>query len=508
MVKTRRARKGGAYIGEGSFGCAFRPALPCEGSADRTPNTISKLLQAENADKEFEIHDILYGIDPTQQYFLYPKRKCQVNVPRLEVSNRMNQCTLLNPTDPRRGARFRMNMTNTKVIEYPDGGRDLEKFELKQNNYYDYFKGFENLLDGLSLLHAMGYYHLDIKPANLVAKKTPMDARGHQRIHMRFIDFGFLSKAETLRANLEPGILRSMYPIWPMDMVYTSVLPGGERLITDEFRAERLMDRYKEGASHYYSNAIPQPLWYEIDDLLWYDFRDSFNAYQALGRGVDVCRSGTRTDCGHMGITQGECEARGCCWDPNPNPNPEGIPYCYRASNREQLEDLKRLKAYLPKVDIFSLGIVMAKEFARRVGIVKISDVEYRPAVPVAPANQAWFMDVIRRVAAPFYTLIEKMISIDFRRRISPVDALAEYRLLLPAMEELFTTDAIRTHLSPYRRVPMPSPLPALPPSPPSPPSPPPPPPPPHMPLQRQQGVRRLVGGKTYKRKNSRHTRR
>jgi hypothetical protein len=39
-----------------------------------------------------------------------------------------------------------------------------------------------------------------------------------------------------------------------------------------------------------------------------------------------------RTDCGHVGTTQGDCEKAGCCWGPL-NPNPHNYPWCfYKAS--------------------------------------------------------------------------------------------------------------------------------------------------------------------------------
>ena len=35
-----------------------------------------------------------------------------------------------------------------------------------------------------------------------------------------------------------------------------------------------------------------------------------------------------RQDCGFMGIDQGVCQARGCCWAPV-NPNPDNLPFCF-----------------------------------------------------------------------------------------------------------------------------------------------------------------------------------
>ena len=40
-----------------------------------------------------------------------------------------------------------------------------------------------------------------------------------------------------------------------------------------------------------------------------------------------------RVDCGMaVGKDQESCEAGGCCWAPNPNPNPTHVPWCYHAS--------------------------------------------------------------------------------------------------------------------------------------------------------------------------------
>mmetsp|Transcript_6120 Transcript_6120/g.8315 ORF Transcript_6120/g.8315 Transcript_6120/m.8315 type:complete len:307 (-) Transcript_6120:17-937(-) len=37
-----------------------------------------------------------------------------------------------------------------------------------------------------------------------------------------------------------------------------------------------------------------------------------------------------RVDCGWWGVTPWECEAKGCCWQTDPWPNPNHVPWCYR----------------------------------------------------------------------------------------------------------------------------------------------------------------------------------
>jgi len=39
-----------------------------------------------------------------------------------------------------------------------------------------------------------------------------------------------------------------------------------------------------------------------------------------------------KTDCGYFGIGADECEANGCCYRQSPNPNPTHVPWCYNPS--------------------------------------------------------------------------------------------------------------------------------------------------------------------------------
>merc|ERR1712154_297439 len=42
----------------------------------------------------------------------------------------------------------------------------------------------------------------------------------------------------------------------------------------------------------------------------------------------DSCDVGNRDDCGHMGTTQSDCEASGCCWRPA-NDVDKDTPWCF-----------------------------------------------------------------------------------------------------------------------------------------------------------------------------------
>ena len=50
---------GGKLIGQGSYGCVFRPMIPCKGSNKRIPGKVSKFLNKNEANDEIKENTIL-----------------------------------------------------------------------------------------------------------------------------------------------------------------------------------------------------------------------------------------------------------------------------------------------------------------------------------------------------------------------------------------------------------------------------------------------------------------
>jgi hypothetical protein len=46
------------------------------------------------------------------------------------------------------------------------------------------------------------------------------------------------------------------------------------------------------------------------------------------GAKAQTCDPTNRMDCGFIGITQQQCQQKGCCWNPV-NPNPNNLPFCF-----------------------------------------------------------------------------------------------------------------------------------------------------------------------------------
>ena len=180
MKRTRRSkrvtRKGGKFIYRGSFGCAFKPAIQCDGT--RKNGYISKVMSLANAKDEYKRVEPLKSIDPNFDYFVYPDEIC--NHPEFTAENKLKNCAL--------------NFPNGKVLLFsPDGGYNLSQVTLPgdlDSSFDDLMLNINRLFRGLQLLHQNGYTHNDIKPDNIVVKYSDTDSYSM----MRFIDFGLMSK--------------------------------------------------------------------------------------------------------------------------------------------------------------------------------------------------------------------------------------------------------------------------------------------------------------------------
>jgi serine/threonine protein kinase len=166
---TRKRKHGGKYLGQGAYGCAFKPALPCKGRNKRTPNAITKLVGPNAFYHEYQPKTLLEGIDPEQKYFLYPLSVCDIDEWKLEPENNIGKCTLpfVNVSHERR------KLGNSKSIEFGYGGKDLDEVHLHPSEYIGAFNGFSKIFEAVTVLHRKNIVHLDIKPGNLVTKKLP-----------------------------------------------------------------------------------------------------------------------------------------------------------------------------------------------------------------------------------------------------------------------------------------------------------------------------------------------
>ena len=209
----RKTRRGGKFVGKGSYGCGFAPPLRCKG--DKTAAKVgefSKLMESKEALKEFVVRDLLEPIDPRQDYFLYPSKLCRAEPDLDPFLNRnttfknLRSCNLMTIDNP-----------DARLIFYKDGGPDLTKIEpLAAADYADFFLEQIQLLHGLRILHTNHICHLDIKQLNLVLKKEAAAFR------FRYIDFG--AAINTSQQYVPQRYYEHVYQFWPPEMRYINKL--------------------------------------------------------------------------------------------------------------------------------------------------------------------------------------------------------------------------------------------------------------------------------------------
>lgn len=195
QVRRTRKGRGGKFVFQGTYGCTFRPAIKCQGNADRAPGKVSKLMEAYEASQEYKFHDMIAPLDPDEKYFILPSRICKPEITQ-NPENNYNSCSLINITNKH---------IDPRLLLSTEGGKDLMNLVVFSADLYAFLKGLANLFEGLIVLHTNEIAHLDIKPSNLVGLKTGSEYA------IRYIDFGLSTKFADFRA------LREDYPYWPFD---------------------------------------------------------------------------------------------------------------------------------------------------------------------------------------------------------------------------------------------------------------------------------------------------
>ena len=224
---------GGRYIGEGTYGCIFRPNLPCPGYG---PNEkyVSKIIKndKETIDSEFtNLHTKfnIPSIDPDNKYFIVPIHKCEIDdineddlkpSDQLLAKNRFNkgcseeqisrkfQKELAESKDDRKKELLaRLNTVRTQLI-LPYGGEDISKIRKNDSpeskpNIDSIWPSYLNLIKGLVLLNKNNIIHRDIKSPNIVYNDGTM----------KYIDMGLALKMSDDYSDYNT----TPYLYWPAD---------------------------------------------------------------------------------------------------------------------------------------------------------------------------------------------------------------------------------------------------------------------------------------------------
>jgi len=215
-VETRRQRqRGGKKIGEGSYGCVYRPPLLCEGEVVRRENTVSKLMKTRHALDEIKENAHIDRIDPEFEFHLPPPEMCSPAPPDKEHDKNFKGCDIVKKIKKKYPDWKERNMLT--VLQMPDGGMSLSKMSREIKNAtmrekHRFMKGLGRLFRGVHIMNKNDFLHYDIKRDNVVVKR---EEDGTYRFN--FIDFG-LAIHNVNTTTIKTKVFNKGYFVRPLEL--------------------------------------------------------------------------------------------------------------------------------------------------------------------------------------------------------------------------------------------------------------------------------------------------
>ncbi len=251
MFNFQDKQTGGAYLGEGGYGCVFRPNISCkEGKySEKDSKYISKIMPEDHGEEEFEVFRRLNirKIDTKQKYLIYALEKC--DIPEDLDEEDIYRCDKLRETVDNFSSKSRRDKqemvtnaseTYTNLIQ-PYGGKTLKAIrtnsltmQKKKYECKDYVLMYLDLLKAILVLNQNNLCHRDIKYDNIVVSEI------NDRYSAKLIDFGLAEKfVKDVDIDDEEGSpeatnwswlsnnLENQYYLWPVDLVCYCKVNGG-----------------------------------------------------------------------------------------------------------------------------------------------------------------------------------------------------------------------------------------------------------------------------------------
>jgi serine/threonine protein kinase len=233
-------------IGQGSYGCAFRPAIPCEKGSNRGIDTkISKVLTKSAADAEYDEYTKIAKADPKKKYFLGKPQKCLMSQTNYDAHVKNSGCRILKPNTTSK---------DYKMLQYADGGSDLDDFvTIHYKNFVKksassqidrFWLNAHQLFMGLKTFSEKNILHDDLKPQNIVFKFD----LAKDTMEFNFIDFGLVKDLSTLISDIQNGVKnRNFHWSRPIDngfcnLVYKQIFATRSRNTIIDFYSKLISD--------------------------------------------------------------------------------------------------------------------------------------------------------------------------------------------------------------------------------------------------------------------------
>ena len=191
-------------IGKGSFGCVYKPSIPCKESNTRITNDgkVSKIMDIKNANKEIKQTQKMYEIDPGFHYHVKMITMCKPNVSESDLQFMKIDCSVLNDL---------IFFQNFNQLVFEDGGKTWEDFSLDINNLdseqiQDFLVSAYSVVRGVQDMTEKKYVHFDLKPTNVLYDKI--------KKRCNIIDFGASNTIDDHRQDFRNSYITKFPDYW------------------------------------------------------------------------------------------------------------------------------------------------------------------------------------------------------------------------------------------------------------------------------------------------------
>jgi serine/threonine protein kinase len=198
-------------FGEGTYGCAFRPAIPCATASNTNiHNKISKVLTTSAAENEYAEYAKIAKADPKKKFYLGKPQKCLMSKNDYNAYVKNSGCGILKPNTSEK---------DYKLLQYLDGGSDLDDFVkiylnqflshrvihgIRQNKKRQsdlFWLNAHVLFMGLKAFAKKDILHDDLKPQNIVFKFD----LAKDTMEFNYIDFGLMQDLTSIVTRIQNG---------------------------------------------------------------------------------------------------------------------------------------------------------------------------------------------------------------------------------------------------------------------------------------------------------------
>jgi serine/threonine protein kinase len=211
---------------------------------------ISKLLQKAYAQTEYDAAETIREIDPGQEFSIYPARICELGEDHIFADGPENEYHKCKIIVDRTATNLAANKDDYRVIHMIDGGTEISRIRFNMaQEVIAMFASFLPLMRGIAKMHSYRYYHLDIKPANIV---TQLNGSGEHVFHTRLIDFGFATRGEEFIVSHSTVPHKKSYAVWPFEMRWLTLRSLREYI--DDFRTSQ--QRVSEEIVRFYEKSV------------------------------------------------------------------------------------------------------------------------------------------------------------------------------------------------------------------------------------------------------------